>query len=52
MGWQEKRVNLRVLPDCRDRLKSLKRGGESYDDLLRKMADQYDPEAALESDGG
>jgi hypothetical protein len=25
-------------------VKSLKRGGESYDDLLQKMADQYNPE--------
>lgn len=25
------------------RIKRLKRGGESYDDLLRRMADQYDP---------
>lgn len=24
-------------------VKSLKRGGENYDALLRKMADQYDP---------
>ena len=24
-------------------VKSLKRGGENYDTLLRKMADQYDP---------
>ena len=26
-------------------LRPLKRGGQSYDDLLRKMADQYEPEA-------
>jgi len=25
-------------------IKPLKRGGESYDELLRKMAEQYDPE--------
>jgi len=24
-------------------VRSLKRGGETYDDLLRKMAEQYDP---------
>jgi len=24
-------------------VKSLKRGGENYDTLLQKMADQYDP---------
>lgn len=26
-------------------LRPLKRGGESFDDLLRKLADQYDPDA-------
>jgi hypothetical protein len=34
------------LPCSRETLetvKSLKRGGENYDTLLRKMADQYDP---------
>lgn len=31
-------------PDTRDKiLRPLKRGGESYDDLLRNMAEQYDP---------
>jgi hypothetical protein len=29
----------------RKRLKALKRGGETYDRLLNKMAEQYDPEA-------
>jgi hypothetical protein len=24
-------------------VKALKRGGENYDDLLRKMAEQYEP---------
>lgn len=27
----------------RQLVKSLKRGGESYDELLQKMAEQYDP---------
>lgn len=27
-------------------LKPMKRADETYDDLLRKMAEQYDPEAA------
>lgn len=26
-------------------LRPLKRGGESYDELFRKMAEQYEPEA-------
>lgn len=36
-----------TLPVSRDTLKevrSLKRGGESYDDLLSKMAASYDPD--------
>jgi hypothetical protein len=35
----------------RERVKSLKRGGESYDDLLQKMVEQYDPLTAEVSDG-
>jgi predicted CopG family antitoxin len=27
----------------RDRLKSLKRGGESYSDLFNRMLEQFDP---------
>ena len=30
----------------RDVLRAQKRGGESYDELLRKMIEQYDPEPA------
>lgn len=26
----------------RDRVKSLKRGGESYDELLQRLADEFD----------
>jgi hypothetical protein len=33
----------------RKKVKSLKRGGENYDQLLQKMADQYDPEQAEEN---
>lgn len=29
----------------RDLVRGLKRGGETYDVLLQKMADQYDPDA-------
>jgi hypothetical protein len=32
--------------ETRKRLKSQKRGGETYDVLLRKMVVQYDPDAA------
>lgn len=32
-------------------IRPLKRGGESYDRLLRKMAEQYDPDDAPDVDG-
>jgi hypothetical protein len=32
--------------DRREQLKAFKRGGENYDTLLAKMAEQYDPEKA------
>ena len=31
-----------VRPDTRDRVKSLKRGGEAYDELLHRLADCYE----------
>lgn len=35
-------------PETRDEiLQPLKRGGESYDDLLRKMAEQYEPDEEI-----
>ena len=42
-----KRLNARIAVqrDTREEfLKPLKRGGEGYDELLRKMATQYEPE--------
>lgn len=39
-------TSIKLSPAVRDRVRNLKRGGESYDELLTKMADQYDPEAA------
>jgi len=41
-------ANIKVRPETRDLVRSQKRGGDSYDDVLRKMAKQYDPEAASE----
>jgi len=35
--------------ETRKLVKAQKRGGESYDDLLQKMVDQYDPEEAHEN---
>ena len=38
-------TRLPVSKETRDeRLKPLKRAGETYDSLLQKMAEQYDPE--------
>jgi hypothetical protein len=46
MAPRTDRANIKISPNTRDRVKSLKRGGESYDELLQKMAEQYDPEEA------
>jgi hypothetical protein len=35
--------------ETRKLVKAQKRGGESYDDLLQKMVEQYDPEEAHEN---
>lgn len=34
--------------ETRRLVKSQKRGGENYDSVLRKMVEQYDPEAAAQ----
>jgi hypothetical protein len=41
--------------ETRDLVRGLKRGGETYDELLRRMAREYGPDAARaheEADGG
>ena len=35
-------TSIPVRPDTRDRIKSLKRGGEPYDELIRRLADSYE----------
>lgn len=35
--------------DTKRRLQAAKRGGETYDELLQKMLDQYDPDQAFEA---
>ena len=35
--------------DTRELVRALKRGGENYDSVLRKMVKQYDPERAATS---
>lgn len=44
-GW----VNLAIRPETRELVREQKRGGDSYDDVLRKMVKQYDPEAASQA---
>lgn len=41
MNMTDSRIAIRK--ETRDLVKSQKRGGETYDSLLRKMIDQYDP---------
>lgn len=36
-------TSIPVSPATRERLKRMKRGGESWDDLLTKMGERYDP---------
>jgi len=38
-------TSIKVSPAVRDTIRRLKRGQESYDELLREMARQYDPDA-------
>lgn len=39
------RTTIQPSTEVRNRVRSLKRGQESSDDLLRKMAEQYEPSA-------
>jgi predicted CopG family antitoxin len=39
-------TTISVTPSARDRIRSLKRGGQSYSELLEAMAEQYQPEEA------
>lgn len=48
MASSSQLANIKIDPSTRDRVKSLKRGGDTYDDVLQKMADQYNPDAAHE----
>ena len=48
MSDSERNTDARIAIDSetREKLRGQKRGGETYDRLLRKMIDQYDPDAA------
>ena len=41
-------TTISVTPEIRDEIRGLKQGGQSYSDLLRSMAVQYDPDEGLE----
>jgi len=43
----ESRIDCSI--EARELVKSQKRGGESYDEVLPKMVDQYDPEQARQN---
>jgi len=43
-------TTISVTPTVRDRVRSLKRGGMSYSELLDAMADQYQPEVIRQDD--
>lgn len=46
MGENERNTDARIAVSTttRDLIRSQKRAGETYDRLLQKMADQYDPD--------
>lgn len=43
---QREDTTIGVRRDVLQEIRSMKRGGESYNSLLAKMAEQYDPDAA------
>lgn len=43
----QKYVRLAVDPDVRELVRRQKREGDSYSEVLRKMAEQYDPDQSL-----
>ena len=48
MGDTERNTDARIAvsTETRDLVRDRKRGGETYDELLRKMVAQYDPDEA------
>ena len=46
MGVSERNTDARIAiaNETRERLRGQKRGGETYDRLLKKMIEQYDPD--------
>ncbi|MCU4750644.1 hypothetical protein OB919_01385 [Halobacteria archaeon AArc-curdl1] len=48
MGDTERKIDARIAvsTETRDQVRDQKRGGETYDQLLQKVADQFDPNEA------
>ena len=46
IGMATEYASIPVRPETRDLIRSLKRGGQDYESLIRQMADQYDPDEA------
>lgn len=42
-SWHQERTTLNVTKETHQTVRELKRGGETFDDLLRAMAAQYEP---------
>ena len=49
MGDSERNTDARIAisTETRDLVRAQKRGGETYDELLKRMASQYDPDESL-----
>jgi len=45
---QSQYANIPVYPETRDEVRSLKRGGQDYDSLIRQMCQQYNPDEVAE----
>jgi len=45
------RAQLYCRAEIKEMVRTLKCGGETYDEVLRRMADQYDPAASREMGG-
>jgi len=41
---EQKYTTIPCTPETQEKIQSLKRGGESYNELLQKMIEQYEPE--------
>jgi hypothetical protein len=48
---REDRAQIYCRAETKEVVRALKRGGETFDEVLHRMADQYDPEAGRELEG-